>query len=190
MARAIMVLLLTLRGTPFIYYGDELAMPEVNVPPAARLDGWVHPDTGLGRDGSRTPMQWSAEPGAGFCPPDSRPWLPFSDDVALTNVEHQADHPNSMLTLTRRLLQLRREHPALRIGGYRSLDGAGPGCLAFEREARGEKLLVAVNLGDETEQVTADEGGEVLLSSRPDRPGGRTRGTIELEPSEAVIVRQ
>jgi alpha-glucosidase len=188
-ARAIMALLLSLRGTPFIYYGDELGMTEAGVPPDARVDTWVHPDTGLGRDGARTPMQWSAEPGAGFCPPDRRPWLPFSDDLAGANVECQAGDPDSMLTLTRRLLRLRREHPALRIGRHRSLDGVAPACLAFEREAEGERLLVAANLGDEPERLMAGDG-RLLLSTSGDRPQGRLGASTELAPHEAVIVQR
>ena len=93
------MLLLTLRGTPTLYYGDELGMEDVEVPPARVVD----PD---GRDPERSPMPWTGAPGRGFCADGVEPWLPFGD--AAVSVEAQEADPRSMLALHRRLLALRR----------------------------------------------------------------------------------
>ena len=121
-----MMLLLTLRGTPTLYYGDELGMRDVPIPLEREQDPWGKrvPGLGLGRDPERTPMQWDASPHAGFCAPDVEPWLPVSDDAARVNVAVELADSGSMLTLTRRLLALRRATPALAHGGYRPIDEA------------------------------------------------------------------
>lgn len=155
-ARTAMLLLLTLRGTPFIYYGDELGMPNVDVPPDRRDDRWSVSLAGVTRDAFRTPMRWDAGPNAGFCPPDSRPWLPVGDDHERVNVAVQRDDPGSMLHLTRRLLVLRRRTPALTVGTSTRMRGLPTGCLGFTRTARGQRMLVLCNLArrDATVELT------------------------------------
>jgi alpha-glucosidase len=113
--------LLTLRGTPFLYYGDEIAMMDVAVPEDEQLDlvgggGAEQPS----RDGCRTPMQWSADPSAGFTRDGVRPWLPIGD-AASRSVAAQREDPGSMLNLCRDLIALRREVPDLRSGRYASI---------------------------------------------------------------------
>ena len=121
-ARAAMMLLLTLRGTPTLYYGDELGMQDVPIPPERAQDPWgKRVGLGLGRDPARTPMQWDAGPSAGFCPADAEPWLPLAPDYRQVNVAAQHADPRSTLALTRRLLALRRASPALALGSYRPL---------------------------------------------------------------------
>ncbi|MGC3999402.1 MAG: alpha-amylase family glycosyl hydrolase [Anaeromyxobacter sp.] len=112
-ARAAMVLLLTLRGTPTLYYGDELGMTDVPVPPEEAQDPWGRnvQGLGLGRDPCRTPMAWDPGPLAGFTAPGVKPWLPLHADHATRNVEAQREDPAGMLALTRRLLEARRAHP-------------------------------------------------------------------------------
>jgi alpha-glucosidase len=117
-AKAGMLLLLTLRGTPTIYYGDEIGMVDVPVSAAYARDPLERREPGRGRDPQRSPMQWDASPNAGFGPSDARPWLPLAPDAGQVNVAGQAEDPDSILTLTRRLLRLRREHPALRVGDF------------------------------------------------------------------------
>ena len=108
-ARVAAVLLLTLRGTPTLYYGDELGLPDVPIPPERVQDPYElnSPGLGVGRDPARTPMPWSAAPNGGFCPPGVEPWLPLGD-VAGLDVEAQRRDPRSMLSLYRALLALRR----------------------------------------------------------------------------------
>src|SRR5262249_10845108 len=108
--RLAVMLLLTLRGTPTIYYGDELGMGDGVIPPEKEQDPWGKrvPGMGFGRDPERTPMQWDTTPNAGFCPPGVEPWLPVNADYAQRNVDMQRNDPRSMFTLTHRLLHLRR----------------------------------------------------------------------------------
>src|SRR5262245_64814340 len=118
-ARVAAMLVLTLRGTPTIYYGDEIGMRQVPIP-LDRVQDPVErnlPGIGLGRDGARTPMQWEAALHGGFSRHD--PWLPLAADVMTENVNVQMQNPSSMLNLHRRLIALRKQTPALCRGAYR-----------------------------------------------------------------------
>jgi glycosidase len=143
-SRQAAVLLLTLRGSPTLYCGDELGMRDAEIPPEKRQDPWSLTEPSLGRDGCRTPMRWSADPGAGFTSADE-PWLPVGDDYAERNVRSQLVDPGSHLNLYRRLLALRRDLAALRTGSYRPLDPVPRECFAFERAQGTERVLVAIN---------------------------------------------
>ena len=117
-ARAAAVLLLTLRGTPFLYYGEELGMRDVDIPPDESVDppaAVVAPDfQWWDRSRCRTPMPWSPGPGAGFT--TGRPWLRLGPDTETRNVRTQAQDPDSVLSLYRRLIALRAATPALQVG--------------------------------------------------------------------------
>ncbi len=117
-ARVAMVLLLTLRGTPTLYYGDELGLENVPIPPERERDpfGLRQPGTGQGRDPVRTPMPWDTSANCGFT--TGEPWLPLGADHAARSVEVQKQAPGSMLALTRALLELRRREPALALGDW------------------------------------------------------------------------
>ena len=167
-ARLALTLLLTLRGTPFLYYGDEIGMANVEVPPGRRDDRWTTPQRGLSRDAVRTPMQWDDGHNAGFCPPDVEPWLPIPDDHALVNVASQSADERSPLHLVRRLLTLRREEPALAVGGYRRLPDTPAGCLAYDREHAGRTMTVVLNFADE---AVAVDVGAAAGGARPGRAG-------------------
>jgi len=188
-ARAAMLLLLTLRGTPTIYYGDELGMPNVPIPVELAQDPWGKnvPGLGLGRDPERTPMQWDAGPNAGFTRPGVRPWLPLSPDAATRNVEVQSRRPDSMLALTRTLLALRRRHPALHRGSYRPVAGAPPGVFAYLREHEGDRVLVLVNFEPRPARVALEGGGRVLASTEPG-PTAPAPGSYDLRADEGVIL--
>ena len=164
-ARAAAVMLYGLRGTPFIYQGQELGLPDSEIPP----DRVVDVD---GRDPERTPIPWEPGPGAGFT--TGEPWLPVDDAL---NAREQAGDPRSPLSLFRRLAALRRELPALQGGTQRRLDAA-PDVLAW---VRGEELLVAVNFAGEPRPLELE--GELLVSSDPDRDSDG------LGPHEALIAR-
>lgn len=184
-ARAALLMLLTLRGTPFLYYGDELALPDVPqdfetaLDPVARRTG----DPSRNRDVCRTPMPWADEPGGGFTSPDATPWLPFGD-LSAHNVEAQRADPGSTLHLVRDLIALRREHGDLRAGAYTSLR-APAGAWAWRR---GESFAVAVNLsGGEVmvERLT----GRVVVATDRGRDGESLSGALRLGPYEGVVVR-
>jgi alpha-glucosidase len=193
-ARVAAVLLLTLRGTPTLYYGDEIGMTNVPIPPESERDPWGMnlPGMGLGRDPERTPMQWSPEPGAGFT--TGRPWLPISADWQAVNVEAQRHDPASLLTLHRRLVALRRAEPALHAGSYRPVDARGS-VLAYVRQADdGSRFLVALNLSAEPARLAGLDAleaarGTIVLGTHADREGEHVEHGIELRGDEAVVVR-
>ena len=187
-ARVAAMLLLTLRGTPTVYYGDEIGMTNVPIPPERVQDPWEKnlPGRGLGRDPERTPMQWDATPNAGFT--TGTPWLPVADDFATTSVAAQRDEPRSLLTLHRRLLALRRAEPALSTGTWAPVEAEGD-VLAYLREGGGSRFLVALNFGATTTVLPFDGAGEVVLSTHLDHDGETADGRVALRGDEGVVVR-
>jgi len=174
-ARVAAMLLLTLRGTPTIYYGDELGLTDVAIPPARVQDPRElrEPGLGLGRDPVRTPMPWNASEHAGFS--SVEPWLPLGSDWPTRNVAAQAADAGSMLALHRDLLALRRKHAALAQGDFRLIDADGT-VLAYERWHGDERIIVALNLGADP-QPFALPPGEVLLCTLPgNAEAGMLRG--------------
>jgi alpha-glucosidase len=143
-ARLAAMLLLTLRGTPTIYYGEEIGMRDVDIPPESVQDPWERnvPGLGLGRDPCRTPMCWTSQPGAGFT--SGVPWLPLGEEFTRVNVAEEGKDPGSFLALYRALLALRRTEPALSVGSYRERR-ADPQLLLYERLAGARRLLIALN---------------------------------------------
>lgn len=193
-ARVAMLLLLTLRGTPTLYYGDELGMSNVAIPPERVQDPQEKnvPRMGLGRDPARTPMQWDSSPNAGFCAPNVEPWLPVAPDYQQVNVAAESEQPSSMLALTRALLALRRSKPALHSGSYRGLESDSQHCFIYLREFGHERLLVALNFSEEpqTVRVAIPGEGQVLLSTSPNRQEQEhiTMSSLRLEGHEGYIV--
>jgi alpha-glucosidase len=174
-ARAALLMLLTLRGTPFLYYGDELALPDAELDPAQALDPVPHRtgDPSRNRDECRTPMQWTGEPGAGFTPNGAAPWLPFADD---RSVAAQRDDPSSTLHLVRDLIALRRDRGDLREGAYETLAG-GPWVYR-----RGQDTVVALNLSEEPAE--AEVRGRIVIGTDRSRESFDGR----LGPWEGVVV--
>ena len=179
-ARVAAMLLLTLRGTPTLYQGDELGIGQVDIPPDRVRDPAElrQPGIGIGRDRSRTPMPWDATPYAGFSRVD--PWLPLNPDWPTRNVAAQQGDPASMLTLYRGLLALRRTEQALAIGTMTLLE-APDGVIAYERRYDGKRLLVVLNLTSSA--VPCDWTGTPLLSTLD---GDTAHGM--LRPDEGLIV--
>ncbi|UZF94703.1 alpha-amylase family glycosyl hydrolase [Bosea sp. NBC_00550] len=151
-ARIAAMLLLTLRGTPTLYYGDELGLSDFQIPPGRVQDPRElrEPGLGLGRDPVRTPMPWDGSENAGFS--TASPWLPLNADWPARNVAVMAEEPASILALYRRLLALRRAHPALEIGDFTLLDSTGD-VLAFERRHGVQRLIVALNIGTDGQRL-------------------------------------
>ncbi|HEX2554992.1 MAG TPA: alpha-amylase family glycosyl hydrolase [Microvirga sp.] len=189
-ARVAAMLLLTLRGTPTMYYGDEIGIGKVDIPPDAVQDPWERnePGLGLGRDPERTPMHWDGSANGGFT--TGRPWLPLDPGFATSHVEALSRDPSSILTFYRRLIALRRRHLALGVGAYRPVATEGD-VLVYERRHGPERILVALNLGHEPRTVALPDGtgrGRVLLSTRLDRDDAEAGPRIELRPDEGVMI--
>ncbi len=172
------MLLLTLRGVPTLYYGDELGIPERYIPPEQQLDPHGRLLPGAGRDGCRTPMQWDSSAHAGFSPDAvETTWLPLTDDWSERNVAQHLDDPQSLLNLYRRLLAYRRSSADLQTADYEQL-AAPEGCFAYRR---GE-LTVALNFTDEVIELPFT--GEVEVSTYPDGEASASR----VRPHEGIIV--
>src|SRR4051794_4759698 len=210
-ARLAAALVLTLPGTPFLYYGEEIGMADLLLDDEAHFrDNWglwllrvaagelgLSPAEALdvaarhGRDKARTPMQWSAAPNAGFSPAGVTTWLPVNPDHAEgVNVAEQRDDPGSLLAFYRRLIGVRRRHEPLVSGDCVLLD-TGPGdVLAFVRSVEGASCLVVLNMGPRDEVVQLDvPDGELrpLLSTRGRPPAHDARGAFSLEPFEVCV---
>ncbi|WP_246725319.1 alpha-amylase family glycosyl hydrolase [Beijerinckia sp. L45] len=186
-ARVAATLLLTLRGTPTIYYGEEIGMVDVPIPPDRVQDPAEknQPGLGLGRDPERTPMPWDASVQGGFT--TGTPWLPLGPDHATVNVAAQRVDAGSILALYKRLIALRRSHPAL-IDGAIALVKAQSAVLTYERRHGSERIAVLLNLGHDEQRVAIDDGS-VLLSTHLDRADERVAGEVVLHPDEALLIR-
>jgi alpha-glucosidase len=184
-ARVAAMMLLTLRGTPTLYYGDELGMREGTIAPDQVRDPQGLRG-GRSRDPQRTPMRWDGLPKAGFT--GGEPWLPIGDDIATINVEAQRADPTSMLELHRRLLELRRAEPALAAGGWAPI-AAADGVLAYERRVDAQAFAIALNIGRRERTVElANRRGRIVLSTALDRDRERVAGAVHLRPDEGVVV--
>jgi alpha-glucosidase len=177
-ARVAAMLLLTLRGTPTLYYGDELGLPDVPVPPARVVDV-------DGRDPQRSPMPWDTGPHAGFS--TAEPWLPLTPSPDTLSVAVQRADARSILTLHHRLLALRREEPAL-LSGARLPLAAPDGILAYDRVLDGRVVRVVLNLTHEPVAVPCPGHWTVRLSTALDRAGTRERDDIRLRADEGVML--
>lgn len=189
-ARVAAMLLLTLRGTPTIYYGDELGMHDVAIPPEGIRDPQAlnMPGVGRSRDPARTPMQWSAHANTGFS--DAESWLPVSMDYPRFNVERERDDPHSMLSLYRSLLMLRSREPALQVGDYTPVPADGA-VICYLREHAGARFLIALNLGHAptiVEPAHPPVTGTVACATYRGREGTRVEGRILLGGDEGLVI--
>ncbi len=179
-----MLMLMGLRGTPFLYYGDEIGMPDTPVEgdqildPVGRMFG-----PRLGRDNERTPMHWNGAPGAGFTDPGVTPWQPFGA-TATHNVADQTDDPASMLTFTRDLIALRHASTALRRGPYATHAASDDTIWVWER---GPDVLVALNFGAAPRSIAAVNGTIAICTDRR-RDGESIADTLHLGAFEGVVV--
>jgi alpha-glucosidase len=184
-ARLAAMLLLTLRGTPTIYQGEELGMQDNMIPPEQVQDPWEKnvPGLGLGRDPVRTPIPWSGDMHGGFTA--GNPWLPV--DVERTpDVLRQRTEPGSFLSLYRALLRLRRSEPALSVGCYTKVAHTDS-VFIFQRQYAQRRLQIVLNMSGKPQALPSDvPTGNILLSTNPDRTNfsGDDR---QLEPDEGLI---
>jgi alpha-glucosidase len=189
-ARAAAMLLLTLRGTPTLYYGDEIGMRQVAIAPDQVRDPFEKnvPDIGVGRDGCRTPMQWDATKYAGFS--TSVPWLPIASDSVHENVVNLDADERSILSFYKALIGLRRKLPVLQSGDYVPVAAEGD-LLLYRRQRNGSSVTIALNLGNEPVSVASNTAGligTIVLSTFLDREREIIEGAVDLRGNEGVII--
>ncbi|MHA6247763.1 alpha-amylase family glycosyl hydrolase [Pontibacter sp. CAU 1760] len=189
-AKVAAMLLLTLRGTPTLYYGDEIGMRDVPIPPDEVQDpqGLNMPDKDLSRDPARTPMQWDDSEYAGFS--DAKPWLRLPDNFRRVNVEAERNDDYSMLHFYRRLIEMRQQEPALHIGDYLPVLSKGS-LLSFKRQHGDKCYLVLLNLSHKPCHFRAEHDtytGKVVLATDPEREGKQVTGNISMSGDEGILV--
>jgi alpha-glucosidase len=188
-ARVAAMLLLTLRGTPTLYYGDELGVGDVEIPPHRIQDPWAKREAhaGVGRDPARTPMQWDASAFAGFSNAD--PWLPLTADYQTRNVAIMRNDPTSILSLVRSLLHYRREHASLSQGEWR-LVSCENDVLAYERGSVDERIFVALNFSAHPQSWSSPAlpKGKIAISTCGDRRDECMQLNLNLRANEGVII--
>ncbi len=184
-ARCALLLLLTLRGTPFLYQGDEIGLTDG---PIEKED--LHDAVGIrfwpyykGRDAERTPMPWSDAPNGGFTSRDATPWLPMADP-AECNVAQQAADPDSTLAFTRRVIARRSGNEDLAVGAYRSLTSPDGGWVF----ARGDQTVVALNMSDDQLDFNVSSGTITVATDRCPRRHAPPETTLSLSPWSGVVI--
>ena len=204
-ARVANMLLLTLRGTPTTYYGEEIGMENVPIPadsvkdpPAVNQPELAHI---VGRDPVRTPMQWDGGANAGFTAAGVTPWLPLASDYAERNVARQEQDPTSMLSLFRALTRLRRAEPALNVGEYASIESGADDVFTYRRTAPGaDEFLIVLNFGSgehaldlswTPEAGSGDAGRTATVAVATDmlRSGAVDLSRLLVSPNEGLVLR-
>ncbi len=196
-ARTAAMLLLTLRGTPTVYYGEEIGLENVPIPPELVQDPPAvnQPEIAhlVGRDPNRTPMQWDGSPNAGFAAPGVAPWLPLAADYAERNVAKQDQEPTSMLNLYRALTALRRAEPALNIGDYASVETGVDDVFAYLRTApAADRFLVVLNFESNEQTLNLSRvasQAEIAVSTTMTRRGEVDLARLALGAYEGVVLR-
>jgi alpha-glucosidase len=213
LARLNLALMLTLKGTPFLYNGEEIGMANLELASLSQVrdtaaigmyrllteklgkapDQALQMALGITRDRCRSPMQWSDEPNSGFCPADVAPWLPVHPNYASgVNVATQAGDPGSLLAFYRRMLRLRRTTPALIGGDYHMLHAGSEAYFTFLRhdQASGQSCLVMLNFSDQEQPLVLDLGDKqarLLFSSQPREGQALPLDQLALAPFEILI---
>jgi alpha-glucosidase len=186
-ARVAAMMLLTLRGTPFLYYGEEIGMRNGFIPAERVCDPVGKRFPPLNRDPERTPMQWAAGPTAGFSSSPNT-WLPIAGDADQINVAAQYNDPSSLLSFYRRLIWYRKENPPLTEGSYQSLEGP-PGTFVYERAGGGKRTVVALNFEARAQTLMLSAPGRIALSTDPAREmSTAVVGQLELGPVEGAVI--
>lgn len=191
-ARIAAILLLTLRGTPTLYYGDEIGMRDVPIPADEIQDpqGRNMPDKDLSRDPARTPMQWDSSENAGFT--DAKPWLRLDNAYPKINVAAQKEDTDSMLSLYKRLIELRQQEKSLILGDYFPVFSDRQ-LLAYARKAENEpRFLIVLNLSHRPCHFQSNKiklKGTIMVASTPELEGGAVGDVISLSGDEGVVIR-
>ncbi|MFX1505604.1 MAG: alpha-amylase family glycosyl hydrolase [Promethearchaeota archaeon] len=187
-ARVAAMLLFTLQGTLFVYYGEELGMENVNIPSDRMKDPWEKFESGKGRDPERTPFQWTSNKNAGFS--KKTPWLPIANNFHLINVEKQKEDPKSFLSLYRQLISIRAKNPSLALGNFQLVKNVPSECFVYQRSLDQTTFIIALNFSDITQEFTIQDltGSDIMLSTYMDRKGLITTNKIALRGNEGCLI--
>lgn len=185
------MMLLTLRGTPIIYMGEEIGMQN-GVIAVDKLQDPIalNGNPERGRDHCRTPFQWSTEPFAGFSPIE--PWLPISDTYHEINADIQTSDEDSILSLYRQLLHYREKHSSLNSGSYKPINDTPQDCFVYLRENSEEQHLIVLNFSDIQHNLTLKsiaESGDIVLSTHLDNEGFVELSSLSLRPYEGLLIK-
>jgi alpha-glucosidase len=188
-ARIAAMLILTLRGTPTLYYGDELGLGDVPIPPDKVQDPWEHrePGLGLGRDRSRTPFQWDQTANAGFT--EGNPWLPLDPDYRNRNVQVLVQDSNSILNLYGDLIALRRRHKSLVTGRFNTVLVKGDAFI-YSRTEGAERIVVALNFGNQEQDIAeaCEVANSRIIVSTSKILDFKTAKVTSLRPNEGIVL--
>lgn len=210
-AKLLATMLMTLKGTPFVYQGDELAMTnfpfrgiedfdDIEVKNAWKADvltGHVKAEDFIAnlrrtsRDNARTPMQWDGTANAGFTTA-AKPWLAVNPNYTEVNAKQELEDANSVYRYYARAIELRRTNPALIYGDYKDLDPANAEVFCFTRTLGRERYLVLLNFSEKANEYKLPEGmeaGQLVLSNEPAGKGGADGSTLKLDGWEARVYR-
>lgn len=192
-ARLLAMLILTMRGIRFIYYGEEIGMADVHIP-ANRIQDPLEktlPGLKLGRDPQRTPMQWSHEMYAGFTRA-GRPWLPVAEYYPRCNVQTESEDPYSMLWLYKTLIKIKNDYEALAEGVYGSVQIQNNDIFCYVRKTAKQKILVALNFSENSEILKLEqwENGKLLCNTMLDRKNGEiiSLKNCRMRPFEGIVL--
>lgn len=183
-------MLLTLRGTPFLYYGEEIGMRDIRLRRSEILDpiGKKYWPIYKGRDGCRAPMQWNTDTNSGFS--SVKPWLPVHPDFPQRNVETQSQDSRSLLRFYKEMLAFRSAQPALISGDFQSLKMKSPHVLAYKRVHADQTILVLLNFGGNPQEIALPDESTYLLglSSTGRKPGKIDGSSFNLRADEVLIL--
>lgn len=208
-SKMLATLLMTMKGTPYVYQGDELGMTNTTFTSIQDFDdietrnayaeiqtqggdtaAFLRAQNATARDNARTPFQWDDSPGAGFTP--GKPWLKLNPNHTAINARAQERDPDAPLAYFRRAIRFRKEHtPALVYGSYEDLDPASTEVFAYARRGEGEALVVVLSFSGKQTSYTLPAGvtpGALLLGNYPE-PKDAAKGPLQLRPYEARVYR-
>jgi alpha-glucosidase len=188
-ARIAAMLLLTLRGTPTLYNGDELGLENGVIPPDKVQDPQgILLGAERTRDVARTPMQWDTDSQAGFT--TAEPWLPVSSDFREKNVESETKDRFSLLNLYRKLIWFRRQTPALRLGSFSTVSQDNKNCFCYLRSQEDSEFLIALNFSNQPQQLSLDlaNPATIILSTNMDREGKFDLRDLSLRTNEGLLI--
>jgi alpha-glucosidase len=185
-ARAALAMLLTLKGTPFIYYGEEIGLRDITIRKVSEIKDPIGKrfwPLFKGRDGCRAPMQWNSEVNAGFSQTD--PWLPVNPDFPNRNVQRQMSDPDSLLNYFKKLVEIRKALPSLQCGDFSALDDNPRDILAFERQLENERIVVLINFKSSEKSFLMPEGNWQPIMTQE----GSLSGEIPLSAYQVRILK-